>query len=199
MTAIRFSLKWLMGGVALAAISAAALASASPAWATAIITAVGISLLAAALVAAAGAAGRRAFAVGFLIGALGYLLLWQASLHHWLLLDESDLLTQRIVEKFYELIKHEAPAARATGSSAQSAMSGGMMGPMGMGGMAGMGGGISFTVGPTFLPDQNQFQKIAHWLFAVFIGLGCGSFARRQRPGAAANEQTATYTARGQK
>jgi low affinity Fe/Cu permease len=167
MVPMRFSLKWLMASVAMAAISIAALVNASDAWATAIITAISVCLLAAAVIAAVGAGRSQAFAVGFVIGTLFYLLSWQAQRNQWLMLDHTDLATNRILDRFYNLVRRGAPAPTP-------AMSGDTI-TYGVGFFSGK------PLGPAFIPDLDQFRKIAHWLIACHIGLASGLFARGLR------------------
>ena len=191
---MHFSLKWLMIAVTIVAISFAALVNASGAWTMAVITAISAFLLAAALVAAAGAGRSQAFAKGFLVGTLFYLVLWIAAVNNWFgvpitdLLSEQDLVTERIVNRLYDLVKRETPPAPPSpspggsmgGAGMMSAMPGGApAGGMGMG-MA-MGGGMMGLPGPTFTPDSYHFHKIAHWLIAFYFGLASGLFACRLR------------------
>jgi hypothetical protein len=165
---LHFSLKWLMASVAMAAISVAALANASAAWATAIVTAVSVCLLAAAVISAVGAGRSRAFAVGFLIGTLFYLLLWEAERNQWLMLDHTDVVTNRLLDRFYNLIRRGAPLPAPSGMSDETVT-------FGVGFFSGK------PLGPTLIPDLDQFQKIAHWLIAGYLGLASGLFARRLR------------------
>lgn len=169
MAPIRFSLKWLMASVAIAALSAAALANASEAWATAVISAIGLGLLAAALIAAVGAGSSRAFAVGFLLGACSYLLLWQATMNGWFMLSHTDLVTNRVVDRIYFLIRKESPPA----NPGFGGVTGGVMMPGAVGFFSGK------PLGPAFVPDAIEFRKIAHWLIACCLGAASGRIARR--------------------
>jgi hypothetical protein len=190
---MHFSLKWLMIAVAVAAISFAALVNASEAWAVAVITTISALLLAAALVAAVGTGRSQALAKGFLVGTLFYFVLWIAAINNWFgmgnayYLTTRDLLTERIVNRLYDLVKRETPSAPPTPSMAPSGPMGGAgmtsgmpggasAGGMGMGMM--MGGGFG-PAGPTFTPDSYHFHKIAHWLIAFYLGLASGLFATR--------------------
>jgi hypothetical protein len=163
MPALRFSLKWLMASVALAAFSIGALVNASAAWATIALTAVNVSLLMAVLIAFFGAVGGRPFAMGYLVGVFFYLLLWQAGKDGWFELSTPDLLTNHLVDRLYQLIAGELPQANASS------------------------GGISFwtgktlTTAPASAPEYLSFRKIAHWLFACYVGLASGLIARRLR------------------
>ena len=169
MFSIRFSLKWLMASVLLAAISFAALAGASNAWATAVVSMICVYLLVACLVAAAGAGGGRTFAAGFVIGAMLYLSLWQAESMRWFHLQDGDLFTDRIVDRCYDLVKRQDAASTGPAS----------------GGMPGGGGMMTNAMGimprVTFTPDAYHFSKIARWLIAFYTGLASGWFARRLR------------------
>ena len=163
MPALRFSLKWLMASVALAAFSVGALVNASATWATIALTAINVSLLMAVLIAVFGAVDSRPFALGYLVGVFFYLLLWQADKHGWFELSSSDLLTNHIVDRLYQLIAGELPQANTSP------------------------GGISFwtgktlTTAPASAPEYLSFRKIAHWLFACYVGLASGLIARRLR------------------
>ncbi len=163
MPALRFSLKCLMASVALAAFSVGALVNASATWATIALTAINVSLLAAILIAVFGAAGSRPFALGYLIGVSFYLLLWQTGKDGWFELSSPDLLTNHVVDRLYQLIAGELPQANASS------------------------GGISFwtgktlAMGPASVPEYLSFRKIAHWLFACYVGLASGLIARRLR------------------
>jgi hypothetical protein len=145
------------------------------------------------VVAAAGAGRGRAFATGFVIGTLFYLLLWQVEASQWFSLQEGDLLTDRLVDRFYDLVKRQEPATPTTpyaGMAPAAGMPGGAAAPSGMdamgpaGAMGGgmmMGGGGAFGIGPSYAPSLYNFRKIAHWLIAFYIGLGCGLVARTLR------------------
>lgn len=164
-----------MASVALAAISVAALANASPAWAMAVIDVISLCLLAAALIAAAGSGRSQIFAFGFLIGACIYLLLWQAEVNGWLMLFHGDLVTTRLLDWIYFRIVREVPAAPAFG---------GMPGDPVVGGVGFFSGK---PLGPTYVPDQMQFRKIAHWLIAWHVGAASGQFAVYWRRSRSAN------------
>ena len=173
----------------LAAASAAALASASNTWMAAIFSMACICWLLAALIAAAGAGRNRAFAAGFLIGSAFYLLAWQAASSNWLDLNEDDLLTVRVVDRFYDLVKRpiSTPVTSTGGvSPATPAGNVGGMRPAEDGAVTlnfktDASGGFYYYSGfprPTFVPDFATFRKIAHWLVAFYIGLAGGLFAR---------------------
>ena len=163
MPALRFSLKWLMASVALAAFSIGALVNASAAWATIALTVISVSLLTAFLIAVFGALEIWPFALGYLVGVFFYLLLWQADKNGWFELSSPDLLTNHLVDRLYQLIAGELPQANASS------------------------GGISFwtgktlTMAPASAPEYFSFRKIAHWLFACYVGLASGLIARRLR------------------
>lgn len=193
MASPRFSLKWLMVSVAVAAASVAALARASNGPATAVITAISTCLLAAAVIAAAGAGRDQAFATGFIIGTLFYLLSWQVEASHLFSLQEGDLLTDRLVDRFYNVVKRQEPAAPMTPSAGMvpaGGMPGGTAAASGMramgpaGGMSGgmmMSSGGAFGVGPSYTPSLYHFRKIAHWLIAFYVGAASGVVARALR------------------
>jgi hypothetical protein len=191
---MHFSLKWLMIAVAMAAVSFAALVNASGAWAMAVITAIAALLLAAALVVAAGSGRSQAFAKGFLIGALFYIMLRMAAVNDWFgpgnadYLTTSDIVTERVVDQVYDLVKRETPPALPTptmapgGPMGGAGMTSGMPGGTPAGGMGmAMSGGMMGLAGPTFTPDSYHFHKIAHWLIAFYIGLASGLFTTRLR------------------
>lgn len=192
MPTLRLSLRWLMVGVAVAAASVAALARASNGPATAVITVISTCLLAAAVIAAAGAGRGQAFAIGFVIGALFYLLLWHVEASHWLSLQEGDLLTDRLVDRFYDLIKRQEPTAPMTpiaGMAPAAGMPGGATASSGMGAMGPAGGlgGMMMSAGgasgawPSYTPSLYHFRKIAHWLIAFYVGVASGVVARALR------------------
>jgi hypothetical protein len=169
MAPIRFSLKWLMASVALAALSVAAAVNASGIWATAIITVILICLLVAALVAAVGTGPGRACAIAFMIATPFYLFWWQLSMYPGTILTPYDLVTDRIVDRLYDLIKRE---------SLMPAQNSGFM--FGVGG-GNKGGGAGFGMVRMMTPDRNEFQRIVHWQIAFYIGLMSGLFAARLR------------------
>jgi hypothetical protein len=152
-----------------------------------------ICWLLAALIAAAGAGRNRAFAAGFLIASAFYLLAWQAASKNWLGLNEDDLLTVRVVDRFYDLVKRpvSTPATPAGGvSPATPAGSTGGTTPV-EGDTATQSFGTDSSGDyyvyssyfgavpkPTFAPYIGTFQKIAHWQIAFYVGLAGGLFAR---------------------
>ncbi len=154
MAPIRFSLKWLMASVALAALSVAAAVNASGIWATVVITAILICLLVAALVAAVGTGPGRACAIAFVIATPFYLFWWQLSMYPGTILTPYDLVTDQIVGRLYDLIKRESPV------------------PAEISGFFGV---------RTMTPNRNDFQRIVHWQIAFYIGLMSGLFAARWR------------------
>jgi hypothetical protein len=167
MTAPRFSLKWLLAMVAMVAVTAAALASASPAWVTAVFTALAALLLVALLVAVFGAGRNRSLAGGFVVGALFYLVLWHAVMSpNWLQLGESDLLTWPMVARLHELVARQEPPTMPTGTLPDGTV-------------------INFPVAVDYVPNPVRFRKVAHCLIACYVGIGSGLLARRLRANAA--------------
>jgi uncharacterized membrane protein YgcG len=187
-----FSLRWLLGVVAFIAFGCAALLNAGPFWETTVRTLAWFSLLIATLAAIFRRATQQAFAAGFAIWGLAYVVL--------VFPLQQPLPTRSLLEVTYRAIEREVPLSNAnqttllpgfwngrkdndfaveTVESMRRRMrgGGGMGEGMGGGGMGGGGmGGGGFRTQRS--PSPLWFLYVGQWLWTLIIGFIGGLLAR---------------------
>lgn len=203
MTAIhwrpKFSLRMLLAATAAVAVGIGTLLNASPLLVGAAATFCFAVYGAAALAAVYRRGSSGAFAGGFFLAGVGYLLLV-----NWLL-DGNDalrtgLLTGRLLDRSYELVVRNIPdpayaglapanttgmpgmggGAMSGGAAGSGAMPGGMSGGAGGSMGAAMGGGMRGGGLPTIqTPPLEEFRELGQYYWSLFFGLLGGVLARR--------------------
>jgi hypothetical protein len=183
----RFSLRGLIGFVALVAVGCAALVNASELWLVAVSTVTFSIVTLAIIVGLFGSGSTRAFAGGFAVGLLAYL-----SLVFYILRGEIDTMghiaTSRVLKHLYDVTANEIPLTPGMvvggmgGMGGMSGVGGGMGGMSGgMGGIGGGMGGGAMAAGIKTLsiltPDLDHFMQIGQQLWALVIGCLGGAFA----------------------
>ena len=151
-----FRIRTLLIVVAFVAVGMTALVNASLLWIQIVSTVVTLVLMWAALVVFLGLEQNRGFAIGFLVGGLGY-----AGLNYFS--DDEVLLTHWLHGELYSLVAVDDPAATQ---------------PIGLGGGMGMAmgmGGRQSLVGITAKsPDIACFNLVANYLWTAIIGYVVG-------------------------